>query len=299
MTYLGNLPEEEGGPDQSRAPGPGAPSPSQAVQLGIDYAELRATVQEVRSEVSELRQHLDTVLAQRSQSDDDLADLRSGMTELSESLQEINAALESEDSQEAESSAPEEPAAGWVHVAPEERQEWLRHLQLWVRDVLFVQWPHLENRLKWCWPLHMDIVSDLAILQRGYIAGFEAQERRFGDAEQWRRSLDYLMKQAEAHTTNCPTDPGAHPLPSQVGRDDSTAVSLVTVIPVVAQLVEHMQKAHAHDAAAEHPDISAQLRAQHEHEADESRLRAHEIAREGGLSQEQWALVKVIQPNVS
>ena len=296
--FLGSLPgdEEEGAPAERRAPGSGAPTPSQAVQLGLDFGDLRwsldgvrSKVDETRSEVRELRGQQESILAQQQEHGEDLADLRSGMTEFGESLDRINAALEANDSEEPDT-GPQEPAPGWVHVPTEDRAAWLGNLQVWVRDVLFVQWPHTQTRLRWCWPLHMDIVSDLAILRRGYVKGFEDEERRFADAEHFRRTMDNLLRQAEELTAKCPEalGRGAHPVPSDQGRDDVDVLRFVPFLPQLFKARELVKKGDEHLNSADDPNTPDERKAEHEGHAAELQRQAVEIVHSAGLTADQW-----------
>lgn len=289
--FLGSLPgdEEEGGPAKSRAPGSGAPTPSQAVQLGLDFGDLRSKVDETRAEVRELRGQQESILAQQQEHGADLADLRSGMTEVGEALERIDAALEADDSVEPDT-GPEEPAPGWVHVPTEDRAAWLGDLQVWVRDVLFVQWPHTQTRLRWCWPLHMDIVSDLAILRRGYVKGFEDKDGRFADAEHFRRTMDNLLRQAEELTAKCPEalGRGAHPVPSDQGRDDVDVLRFVPFLPQLLRAREFVKKGDEHLNRADDPNTPDERRAEYEYYAAEFQRQAVEIVKNTGLTSDQW-----------
>lgn len=278
--YLGGLPEE-GGPGD-RAPAPGAPPPSVAAQLGIDYAEVRAAVQELRDQQQR-------ILDQLNEQDQKHTGLRARMGEFSDSLDRITESLDRD--QNSDQGASPQPPSDWVHVPAEERTAWMQELQLWVRDVLFVQWPHTQDRLRWCWPLHMDIISDLWTLYRGYQKGFEAEDRRFADAESWRRSLDYLLKQAQEFTQECPKF-GAkpHPLPDLVGRDDTAVGSLVPVMPSLVQAYDCLVKADEHLAAAEAPDTREELRPEHRGYATQFQRRCEEIVKAAGITPQQWDL---------
>ncbi|MFY7069007.1 hypothetical protein ACOQFV_24380 [Nocardiopsis changdeensis] len=278
--YLGGLPEE-GGPGD-RAPAPGVPSPSVAAQLGIDYAELRARV-------NELGDQQQRVLDRQDEHDKDVQDLRARIGAFGDSLNKITESLERAPSGGQDSDP--QPPSGWVHVPDAERAAWLVELQSWVRDVLFVQWPHTQRRLRWCWPLHMDIISDLWTLYRGYTTGFEAEDRRFADAETWRRSMDYLLKQAEGFTRDCPKyGEKPHPLPDPVGRDDTAVGSLVPVMSELVKAYDCLVEALEHLKAAEAPDTSEELRLEHRESAQQLRRRSAEITHAAGVTEEQWEL---------
>jgi hypothetical protein len=278
--YLGGLPEE-GGPGD-RAPAPGVPSPSVAAQLGIDYAELRATVKELRDQQQ-------SILDRQEEQGQNYTDLLSRMGEFSDALEKITDSLDR--GQGDDQDADPEPPSGWVHVPAAERAAWMQELQSWVRDVLFVQWPHTQDRLRWCWPLHMDIISDLWTLYRGYLKGFEAEDRRFTDADSWRRSMDTLLKQAQEFTQNCPKfGEKPHPLPDLVGRDDTAVGSLVPVMPALVQAYAHFMTANEHLAAADAPDVSEELRAEHRESAAQFDRKSAEIVQAAGITPQQWDL---------
>lgn len=288
--YLGPAPgdEEEGGPDQGRAPA--RPSATQAAQLGIDYEQVRSSLDVVRSRVEGL------VDQQRDQGQD-LADLRSGFTEMGEHLEAISAALESDDSEQGEDQDETDsgPASVWTEVPEDERAQWLDELRQWVRRTLFVQWPHTQHRLRWCWPLHMDIVSDLALLRRGYSV-YTDPDGRWGDAEHWRRAMDYLLKQAEDLTAQCPKHlgHGPHPdLPSE--RDDSGVASLVPVMSSLVEALRCLEEGDKHLAAAEGPDVTEVLRADHRHYAEQFQQRSQQITREAGITGQQWELFMALR----
>lgn len=278
--YLGGLPGGEGPGD--RDPSQGAPSPSVAAQLGIDYAELRASVQELRDQQQR-------ILDRQEEHGHNHEDLRARMGEFSDSLEKITATLDR--GQGDDQDRDPEPPSDWVHVPASERAAWMEQLQLWVRDVLFVQWPHTQDRLRWCWPLHMDIISDLWTLYRGYLKGFDAKDRRFADAESWRRSMDYLLKQAQEFTQDCPKwGVKPHPLPNLVGRDDTAVGSLVPVMPALVHAYNHFTEANRHLAAADAPDIPDELRAQHRESATQFDRKSAEIVQAAGITPPQWEL---------
>lgn len=210
-------------------------------QVLAALAVLSSELGETRAHVDELRQHLDSVLAELGRLRDQAAipsALADEVTALAEAVQELT---------DTGGSGPPKPL-DLAHVPAEEMQRVLGELVEWVRETLFRGWPWTQTRLRECWLLHPELVNAMLWIRTAYLTAYQHKDRRVHHAADFHHWLEETMRLAAEHTKDCPrrgtATPHVVPLPP---RDDVPMLGEIEKLELLAQMHRQMQIANAED----------------------------------------------------
>lgn len=241
----------------------------------MDVGRLRATVDQLTGEVTAAARQagrlggLPVIVGQLQQRVTTVEALASEVAHLSEVVEQLLGAGRGGGGED----EPPRPV-DWTHVDVDERHEWLIELGSWVRDVLFVGWPHAAERLRPCWPRHREIINDLAALRTVYATAYDHPGGRAHHAIEYRRTLEDVLRAADSHTRECPP-PGAAghrvPLPP---RDDAEQVGAAMRVDLIAEI-------HALAVQANNPHNPTDLR-------QAAQDRAQELFHTAGVTPEEY-----------
>ncbi|MBG0826152.1 hypothetical protein HS048_36410 [Planomonospora sp. ID91781] len=233
--YLGDI---AGPAENGRASGLGAVL-SAVSAISVDVGRLRATVEHLSGEQAATAAHLGR-LTGLPRLVEQLQRQAAEAEQLAEEVARLAQAVE--DLADSEPAEPPLRPVDWAHVPLEERGAWLADLVAWVRDVVFVGWPPAAERLRGCWPRHLDLVNDVAMLRTLYQAAYERSSGRAHHAVEFRRMLEEVLRTADAHTRECPgpgeARPHLVPLPARDDTDQLRQAERVGVLGEVYRLTE-------------------------------------------------------------
>ncbi|WP_068929385.1 hypothetical protein [Planobispora rosea] len=229
--YLGDI-----GPDP-RADGPDETMTALLV-LGTELGEARATL-------AELGNRLETL----SERTNHLGNRIETLTALSEEVRGLSASVAKLLEKPAKEDAPS-LVVDLAHIPDENLPDALAELLSWVRDVLFVGWPHTQSFLGRCWLHHPEVVNAMMWLRAAYHAAYDAEEtspHRAADFYFWLRDV---MKWVEERTRCAHRSDRPHDLFSD-RRDDGDVLAEVLRRRTLADLYQAMQLGNDPDASPE------------------------------------------------
>ncbi|GIH97858.1 hypothetical protein ACFFMN_27985 [Planobispora siamensis] len=144
-----------------------------------------------------------------------------------------------------------------AHIPAEHRADALAELVDWVRDVLFVGWPHAQTLLECCWPYHPEIVNALLWLRAAYHAAYgEGQDKSPHCAADFYFWLRDVLKWADERTLSCSNAHAGRPhLVVPERRDDTPALAQALRREVLAELYDALQLSN--DPKASTDDVTA------------------------------------------
>ncbi|MFI6541439.1 hypothetical protein ACIBHY_53930 [Nonomuraea sp. NPDC050547] len=267
--YLGDIASPAG--QTGRAPGLDAVLAALAT-LSVDVGGVRANVEHLTTGHVDLARQLrplsglPAVVEQLRAEANRVPELAEEVSKLADSVGQML------DNPPAKAPSPQD----WTHVPAADRREWLEELLAWVRDVLFTGWPWTATRLRACWPRHLDLVNDVAMLRCLYQTAYDHAGGRAHHAVEFRRSVDDVMATANERTRACPPPndgrPHLVPIPP---RDDSTHLNQAVRIAILAEF-------HQLQEQANHPQTPQDLRA-------DVMARARHLSQLHHITQEEYA----------